>query len=149
MAYITREEVTGAVGGVDKLVQYTDDNDTGEVDWTVVDRAIAYATGKFESSARARYSLPVPLTEMVRQTCLDLATFQLIRRRATITEGIYDVARQAHDDAIKFLDKLQIGKAALDVAAEAETTSNPASPDRVLSGPRRKSDFTDEKLRNF
>jgi phage gp36-like protein len=149
MPYITREDLAGAVGGEDKLVQLTDDSGAGEVDWTVVDKAISYATGKFNSYARTKYTLPVPATEMVQQTCLDLAVFQLQRRRATTDEGVYKVRRAAHDDAIKFMADLQAGKAALDVPAAEETKTNPTSSDTILKGGSRPSAFSDDKLRNF
>src|ERR1051325_2293434 len=148
MAYITQQDLEEAVGGLKKLVQLTDDGGTGEVDTTVVNKAIAYAQGLLESHVRTRDALPVPATEMIKGLCVDLAVFK-IRRRREIRGDAYEGAEKAHDAAIKLLEKIGAGKAALDVPAAEETATNPASADEVLSGPSRPSPFSDDKLRGF
>lgn len=132
-----------------KLVQLTDDVRTGNVNVDVVNAIIAEAEGTFDSYARTRYTLPVPVTQKVKSTCLDIAVFTLRGRRATTKDGIFEVAEKAYDKAIKFLEALSTGKAALDVPAAEETKTNPASPDQVLSGPSTPSTFSKKHLRGF
>ena len=132
-----------------KLIQLTDDARLGVVNDDAVNSIIAGAEGTFDSYARLRYSLPVTATQKVKETCLDLVEYPLVRRRATTKDGILDVKKQAHDAAIKFCEALSSGKAALDVPAKEETKENPASGDRVLSGPSKEATFSDDKLRGF
>jgi phage gp36-like protein len=146
--YITKHDILSRIEAA-KLVQLTDDARSGQVNDEVVDQAIAEAEGTVERYLRTRYSLPVPLTLGVRSLCLDVAVFQLYQRRATTTGGVYDVVKNAHDKAITFLKDLSAGKAALDVAAAEETVTNPASGDRVLSGPAKEATFSDDKLKGF
>ena len=134
--------------GEGRLVQLTDKDKTGEIDTAVVGKAIAYACGLFDSYARTRYTLPVPATEMVRSICLDLARYKLERDRARTTEAIDNLKKSLYDPAIKLLEAIQSGKAALDVPAAQETATNPQSPDRVLSGTKQ-SQFTDKKLKSY
>ena len=147
--YITQQDLEDELGST-KLVQLTDEEATGEVGEKRVERAIGYAVGTFESYARTRYTLPVPMTEKVKATCLDLAVFHLYKSRATQTEGVYTVKKQAHDAAIKFLQDIQSGKAGLDVPAIEETVETPASPDQVLRGSSKsKVVFSDDKLSGY
>jgi phage gp36-like protein len=148
MAYITQADLEEGIGGLAKLIQHTDDEGLNAVNVAVVNKAIAYAQGIFESHVRTRYTLPVPITEMVKGVCVDLAVFKL-RMRRPVEGDAYDAAKLAHDNAIKLLEKIGTGKAALDVPAAEETKTSPRSADEVLSGPSRPSPFSDDKLRNF
>jgi phage gp36-like protein len=147
MTYITLHDIGSRVDQ-DKLIQLTDD-DGIEVKSDVVDAIIADAEGTVESFLRTRYTLPVPVTAKVRSLCLDIAVFKLVERRAVSKEGIFEVKEKAHDKAIKFLQSVQKGEAALDVPATEETRSNPKSSDEVLRGASRESAFSDEKMRGF
>lgn len=147
MSYIVKQDLLDELGQA-KLIQLTDDAGTGEVNDARVDKAIAYAVGTFEAYARSRYELPVPVTEKVRATCLDLAVYHLYKSRATTDEGVWKIKRQAFDDALSFLKAIQKGEAALDVPTAAETEENPGSPDEVLKGSSR-AVFTDDKLSSF
>jgi phage gp36-like protein len=146
--YVNRQDLEDEVGGHDVLVQLTDDAGTNEVDFTIVDKALAYAEGTFESYVRTRYTLPVPATEKVKSTCLDLAVYKLRRRRAKTKEAIDNIIATLYTPSIKFLEALQGGKAALDIPAAEETATLPANPDRVLRGGS-KPVFSETKLKNF
>ena len=148
MSYITREEIEDEVGGLDKLIQLTDNTRSGVVDETIVSKAIAWAEGTFDSYARTRYSIPVPVTEKVSSFCLDLASYKLKRGRATTSEAIDNLRKSLYDPSIKFLEALQNGRAALDVPTAEETATTPGSPDRILKGSS-KPVFTDDRLDNY
>jgi phage gp36-like protein len=147
MSYITQQDLEDELG-TKKLIQLTDNANSGEIDPARVDKAISYAVGTFEAYARTRYQLPVPVTPLVKATCLDLAVFHLFKSRATSKDGVFEVRKETHDNALKFLQALQKGTAALDVPAAEETAANPASPDRVLSGSSRPV-FTDKKIEGY
>lgn len=147
MSYITETDLVEELGEA-KLIQLTDNNRSGTIDHARVVKAISYAVGTFDSYARTRYTLPVPVTEKVKATCLDLAIYHLYKSRASTQDGVYEVRRDTHNAAIKFLEALQSGKAALDIPATEETTMNPATPDRVLKGAS-KPVFTDDKLSTY
>ncbi|PYS88979.1 MAG: DUF1320 domain-containing protein [Acidobacteria bacterium] len=147
MAYITKQDLLDELGE-GRLIQLTDKDKTGAVDDAVVNKAIAYGCMLFESYLRTRYTLPVPSTEMVRSTCLDLARYKLERDRAKTTEVIDNLKKSLYDPAIKLLEAIQSGKAALDVPAAQETATNPQSPDSVLKGSKRAT-FTDENLKSY
>jgi len=147
LSYINKQDLLDELGE-SKLIQLTDNTRSGVVDSSRVAKAISYAVGTFDSYARTRYTLPVPATEKVKSVCLDLAVFNLIKGRATYDEGVYKVRRDAHDDAMKFLQALQSGKAALDIPAAEETAVLPASPDTVLRS-NSSTIFTDTKLSRY
>lgn len=145
--YITTEDLIDELGeGL--LVELTDDNDTGEINPTVITKAIDYAVGTFEAYARTRYALPVPATALVKSRCLDLAIYRLFRKRAEFDDGVFKVKKTAHDETISFLKDLQAGKAALDIPAAEETIESPATSDRILTN-QANSKFTDNKLKGF
>lgn len=133
MSYITQQDLEDELGEA-KLIQLTDDTGSGEIGEDRVGKAISYAVGLFDSYARSRYTIPVPVTQMVKAVCLDLAVFHLFKSRASTTEGTYEVKREAHDDAIKLLKDVAAGRAALDVPSVEETVEKPASPDEILRG---------------
>lgn len=147
MSYITKQDLLEELGD-EKLLQLTDPNKTSVVDDAVVGKAIAYAEGLFDSYARTRYTLPVPLTEMVRSVCLDLAIYKLRRARASTKEAMDNLKASLYDPAIRLLTDIQSGKAALDIPAVEETTSSPASPDTILKGTS-KSQFGDDKIGSY
>lgn len=132
------------------LIQLTAAPGAAQVDADVVNEIIEEAEGLFDSSARAAgYALPVPATQMVRAICLDIAVFKLYERKAVLAEGVFDVKERAYNKAISFLKRLSERKEALDVPAAQETETNPASADKVLSGPARPSTFSDDNLSGF
>lgn len=148
MTYITLQDLLDELGEK-KLIELTNESRTATtVNETRVQKAILYAQGTVDAYARPRYTLPLPATEKVKSLNLDLAVFHLYRGRATSADGIYEIKRHAHEDAIKFLQAINKGSAALDVPAAEETATNPGSPDRVLSG-NTKPVFTDENLKGY
>lgn len=147
MSYITIQDLLEEVSE-QRLLQLTDNNKTGQIDQAKVQKAISFAVGTFESYARTRYTLPVPATELVKSKLFDLAIYKLERDLARTPDSIDKLRKQYYDPTIKFLEALQKGTAALDVPAAEETATNPASPDRVLSGSS-KPVFTDDKFEGY
>lgn len=147
MAYLELQDLLDELGE-DVLVQLTDNSGTGEVDVARVEKAIEYAKGVFDAHARTRYSIPVPVTPVVKSLNLDLAVFHLMKSRSTLKEGVFEIKKIANDDAVKLLLNIANGKTALDVPANEETIENPATSDQILTNAS-KSKFTDSKLSSF
>ena len=147
--YISQDDLQGKLGAA-KLLQLADPDATGNINASIVNDAIDAAEGKFESYLRTRYTLPVPLTPLVKSLCLDLAAFSLLQNNATADDGVYKVRKDAHDAAVKLLADIHAGKAALDVPAAQETTTSPGSANEVLRGSSQNPGiFTDHKLRSY
>lgn len=147
MSYITKQGMVDAIGA-SELMQLTDDDRSGAIDDDVVNKAITHAESTFESYARRRYALPVPATQKVKSVCIDLAVNWLKRRRAKNREAL-EMVQNAYKEIERFLKDVSSGAAALDVPAAEETAANPASGDRILSGPAKEATFSDDKLSGF
>lgn len=147
MPYIAKQDLIDELGQ-SMLVKLTDDAGTGVINDTRVNKAIDFASGIFDSYARSRYSLPVPVTTLVKALNLDLAVFHLYKARTSIAEGVYKVKQDAYNEALKTLRDIAAGKAALDVPAVEETKEKPASSDEILTNAGR-SKFTDDRLKAF
>lgn len=147
-SYITKEDLLDELGE-ELLVQLTDDSGDEQVNDSVVEKAISYAEGIFDSYVRTRYSLPVPATQMVKSSCLNLAIYQLHRKRATFTDdGVFKVKKTAYDETMSILKDIQKGHAALDVPAAEETIESPATSDNILTNAGR-SKFNDRNLSSY
>jgi len=150
MSYLVQQDIQDELGGVDKLIQLTDEDGSGTVGVARVQNAIDFASGTFDSYARTRYQIPVPTTPMVRTLCLDLACWQLVKSRTSIDEGRYKVRKDAYELAMKRLADIQSGKAALDVPTIQETATNPAAADETLRGSSASPPvFSDDKLSSY
>ena len=147
MAYLEVQDLTDELGE-QTLIQLTDDEGTEQINEARVLKAIEYAKGVFDSYARNRYTLPVPVTPMVKALNLDLAVFHLYKSRTSVAEGIYTVRKNAADEAMKLLKDIAAGKAALDVPAVQESEELPSTPDRILTNAG-SNKFTDDTLRGF
>jgi phage gp36-like protein len=147
--YITQRDLSDKLGDT-LLMQLTDKNLSGVVNATVVNGAIDAAEGRFEAYLRARYSLPVPATPLVKSLCIDLAVFNLYQDSSSVDDGVYRVRKDAFDAALKTCEAINKGKAALDIPAAEETALSPASPDEVLRGSSLSPDtFSKERLRGY
>jgi len=147
MAYITKQDLLDELGE-DLLIQLTNDEGSDTIVESVVNKAIEYAEGTFNSYVRLRYTVPVPVTQMVKSLCLELATYHLFKKRATVDEGVFKIRKIGFDEALARLNDINAGKAALDVPTVEETKENPTTGDKVLSG-RKTPQFTDSKLSGF
>lgn len=131
-----------------ELVNLTDNDGDGEINAARVNKAIQSAQGIFDSYIRNRYPIPVPVTQMVKAINLDLAVFHLYKSRSSLPEGVYKVRENAKNEAMKLLNDISKGNAALDVPAAEETIDNPGTPSKVLTN-KKNTKFSDEKLSGF
>jgi phage gp36-like protein len=147
MSYINLQDLKDELGeGL--LVQLSDNDGTGEIDTKRIDKAINAAEGEFNSYIRDRYTLPVPATQMVKTLILDMTVYHLYKRRVSVDEGVWKVQETVYKNALKLLENINKGKAALDIPASEETITNPTSGDTILTN-KLASKFTDSKLSGF
>ena len=121
MAYCTQSDLLNQTTTAE-LVQLTDDTGAGTVDSAKVDAAINAASATIDAYAGARYTLPLETSEKVKQLCVDLAIYELEKRRRRVRE----VTLSARDTALNFLRDLARGRAVLDQPAGADPQSTEA-----------------------
>ena len=91
--YITIKDLKDELGERE-LVKLADNVGDGNLESEHVkeriNKAIGSACSNFDSFVRLRYTLPVPVTELVKSICIDLAVFQLYKSRATVVYEVID-----------------------------------------------------------
>jgi len=140
MPYSTQADLLNQLTQAE-LVQLTDDAGSGSVDSAKVDAALTAASATIDAYAGARYSLPLQTSEKVKQLCVDLAIYELEKRRRRVREATL----AARDAALSFLRDLARGRAVLDQPAGAQPQASEADvkkteQDRI---------FSDDNLQNF
>ena len=111
-------------------------------DWALfADMAIAAADATIDAYAGARYSLPLQTSVKVKTLSVDLAIYELEKRRRRVRE----VTQAARDAALAFLRDLALGRAVLDQPA-----GQPAQTSELdVKVPDDKGVFSDENLEDF
>lgn len=134
MAYCTQADLLEQIPE-DELLQLTDDADTGSIDTSVVDRAIADADALIDSYCGTKHDVPFsPVPVMVRKLSVDITVYNLFARR----RGAPEDRKERYDDAVRFLRDISRGIGSLggdapagddDAGPEATTKKS----DRVFS----------------
>ena len=140
MAYCTQSELLNQTTTAE-LVQQTDDTGSGSVDSAKVDAAINAASATIDAYAGARYTLPLQTSEKIKQLCVDLAIYELEKRRRRIREATL----AARDAALSFLRDLARGRAVLDQPAGAQ----PQSTEADVQTTDQDRAFSDENLEGY
>jgi phage gp36-like protein len=106
-----------------------------------INEALAWASGRVDSYAGARYTLPLQPSEQIEKMTVDFAAYFLEQNRGTIREG----EQKAYDDAMAFLKDLAKGLATLDQPAgeEPQATSAETLADDT------EGKFSDDNLSHF
>lgn len=109
MGYCAQADVEFWAGSREDLVAVADAGN-GEVDATVVTRAIAVADAIIDSYAQKRYPVPInPVANVVKECSAQITVYKLRERRNT--HDAKDVT--TYEACIKWLDDLSIGKVSL------------------------------------
>lgn len=94
----------------DKLIQLTDDGDTGTVDAAAVTRAIADADAEIDGYCGTRYAVPFsPVPVLIRKISVDIGIYNLYARR----KGVPEDRQKRYADAVRFLKDVAKGVATL------------------------------------
>ena len=140
MPYATQADLLNQITQTE-LVQLTDDTGAGSVDSAKVDAALNAASATIDAYAGARYTLPLQSSEKVKQLAVDLAIYELEKRRRRLR----DATLAARDAALSFLRALAARRAVLDQpsgapAQQTEADVKKTDQERV---------FSDENLEGF
>ena len=114
MTYATQQNLTDRFGATE-LIQLTDRANTGLIDVTVLNQALADADSQIDGFLAGRYALPLAsMPKILVQTACDLARYNLYK------DAVTELVQKRHDDAIKFLTLVGQGKISLglDVALQ-------------------------------
>ena len=105
MAYSLQADLLEQISE-DKLIQLTDDDDTGSIDADTITRAITDADAEIDGYAATRYDVPFsPVPVSIRKLSVDIAIYNLYARR----KGAPEDRRTRYNDAIRFLKDLSKG----------------------------------------
>jgi phage gp36-like protein len=141
MAYC---ELADIESSQEDLIELTDDSDTGDVDQTNVDKAIAHAGELIDGYLRGRYTLPLdPVPGLIRTLAATISLRRLYARRPrlSIPESLAD----DYKNALKILENIQKGLVTLGAATPGEEI--PSDAVSKVSAPERI--FTDEFLDTY
>lgn len=147
MIYATQNDIVEAYS--EDALYVADRDGDGVVDAVAVSAALARASEEIDSYIAVRYPLPLAETPgLLKGFCIDIALYRLASTRNVVSEE----HRQRYEDAIKHLEKIAKGIAALPVAAadgEEEEGALAVTGPRpiVVGGPERL--FTREKMRGL
>tara|TARA_B100000029_G_scaffold326008_1_gene318475 strand:+ start:592 stop:1014 length:423 start_codon:yes stop_codon:yes gene_type:complete len=113
-----------------ELIQLTDRNNTGAIDATVLDRALADATAEIDGYLAARYQLPLTSTPTVLvRVCSDIARYHLH------DDHIPEPVETRYKASVDLLRQVSMGRVSLGVS---DTGDEPTSNDgaEIQSGGR-------------
>lgn len=110
MAYTDLKTINEAMPLI-TLIQLTDDNDTGEVDTSIINYAIEKAQATVDAYNNGRYPIEIPDGDVpifIKGIATDIAIWFLYKRKLILT--IPESLQRCYDEALKFLQKGQEGK---------------------------------------
>ena len=116
MAYTTIADIRKRITET-KLTQLTDYKGLGSTDTDVVTAALNSASAIIDSYAGTRFSLPLTVSDQVKDLEVTIAIYKLHEGRQMVPEQV----RQSYDDAIAFLKDVSAGRASLDQATKAQS----------------------------
>jgi phage gp36-like protein len=92
------------------LIELSDDGETGQVDASVVARAIADADAEIDGYVGTRHQVPLsPVPALIRKVSVELAIYHLYSRRM----GAPEEWRQRYQDNVRLLRDVAAGKVSL------------------------------------
>lgn len=118
MSYVTGIDLRKRVSET-KLTQLTDYRADGATDEAIIVAALSYASATIDSYAGGRYTLPLTVSEQVKDLCITLTIYKLHDGRQTMPDQV----RRSYEDAIAFLKDVAKGQASLDQSALAQTAA--------------------------
>lgn len=109
MAYCTQQDMTDRFGA-EELIELTDRSQLGQIDATVLGRAIDDATDTIDTYLTKRYTLPLAsIPTVLKRLCCDIARYYL--HGIDAPDGVDD----RHSAALSMLKSIATGTIDLDV----------------------------------
>jgi phage gp36-like protein len=144
MAYTNLANLIKAVSE-DRLIELTDDNDTGVVDTDVIDDVLDQVEELISSKISGRYTTPLadPVPKLIVSVANDLAIYELHKRRLNL--DMPESLEQQRKNAMKILDDIR--KKALHLSANELAVTTDTSGHAGLRASDRV--FDDETLSKY
>lgn len=116
MAYCTIEDVQSSLGE-DKLIELTDDEDTGEVNEDNLDSCIASADRIIDGYCQSRYTVPFtdPVPALITELSINLTIAKLFARKRQQDDVIKDLER----DQKALLAKINAGDIQIGISTDS------------------------------
>ncbi len=129
--YSVIADVERAAGGREKLIQLSDLVGAGQIDQTVIDKAIEEADSWINSFFQHRFAVPIDpaeLPEMIRRLSAREAVYLMKEDR----QGLTDFDKERHDERRDWLDGVRRGEISpgLDPRPTQSTSVVPRTGDR-------------------
>ncbi|MDI3480794.1 MAG: hypothetical protein PWQ97_449 [Tepidanaerobacteraceae bacterium] len=142
MMYCTLDDIKNQVPE-DVLIDLTDDNGTGAINETIVDKAIIDAQEEIDVYASKLYTVPFnPVPGIIKKLAVDIAVYNLFSRRGFDQESADSVILQRYKSAIKLLENLSVGTATI-----GTPPSSPPARTVYIEGTKRV--FSRKRLEGF
>lgn len=127
MAYAVKADVQERITDAE-LVKLTDDAGSGAVDDTKITAALNAASATIDAYAGSRHDLPLTANDVVKGLAVDLAIYELEKRRRKVRATTLD----ARDTALKLLRDVSMGRLVLNQDAKEQTAAHDIkTPDRT------------------
>ena len=131
MAYATKQDLQKRLTDV-KLVQLTDFAHSGAMDEARITAALHAAGSLIDSYVAGRYTLPLTVSDQVKDLSVDLAIYKLHAGR----QFIPDTVKEDYNRALALLKDVSAGRASFDQPArrqasgqEVKTKDHASAPD--------------------
>lgn len=116
-----------------RLIELTDDAQTGAADDGVINDAIRIASGEIDARVCGRYAVPLnPVPDAAKDYCAAMSVYHLFARRL----GAPEEWRKRYEDSVSFLSDVAARKAHLPGLSE-QSGSSPSGGSIEFSGPPR------------
>jgi len=118
MSYCTQAEVQTDIGEA-RLLELTDDAQSGSIDWTVVDEAIEGASKEIDAYCSIYYTVPFsPIPQLINNFAIAITKYRLYSRR-----GVPDQLQWRYEEILRTLVKIAQGKMKLGTTEDPPTQS--------------------------
>ncbi|MFA5161155.1 MAG: DUF1320 domain-containing protein [Elusimicrobiales bacterium] len=143
MAYCSVGDLSGRLSD-EKLIQLTDDGNTGSANQDRAAAAIADAQELIDGYLRGRMTLPLnPVPGLIKNIAVTLAAYSLFQRRLNVMPAPEQM-KNDYDGAIRTLEKIQSGKITIN---DADAARGPGS--YKVNKTRRDRMFGKQRLEEF
>lgn len=128
MAYCTQSDLLEQISE-DDLIGLTDDAGDGEIDSSVIARAIADADAEIDAYLYQRYTTPLdPVPAIIRKLSADGALYHLHSRRSV---GMPDIRKERYEAAMRVLRDIATGM--ISIGASSPSPSSDDGPEIAVS----------------
>lgn len=112
--YCTQSDIEAEVGAPD-LIAFTDDENTGTINTTILNNLIVNASNYIDGKVGNIYAVPFgnPVPPVIQSMCVTIVCYRLYRRRLAAQEN--NTFEDDYNDVREILNKVNIGEQHLDL----------------------------------